>query len=76
VVWHCVCLILVKHVIMNKNKIIGTLILITLLLISSQIISEVKSESNKNVVQEDELVLEDWMTEPFITDTVKTESHV
>jgi hypothetical protein len=61
---------------MNKNKIIGTLILITLLLISSQIISEVKSESNKNVVQEDELVLEDWMTEPFITDTVKTESHV
>jgi hypothetical protein len=61
---------------MKKSKIIGTLILIALLLISSQIISGVKSEANKNVVQEDELVLEDWMTEPFITDTVKTENHV
>jgi len=48
---------------------IGALIFIGLILLASQI-KTVESKT-QDVIQEDELVLEDWMTKPFIIDTVK-----
>ena len=67
--WHLVCFYGYKSVIMKKAMTIGALIFIGLILLASQI-KTVESKT-QDVIQEDELVLEDWMTKPFIIDTVK-----
>lgn len=60
---------------MKKIRTIETLMIITILVLSFQLLSREKSKSeNHDIVQEDEFVLEDWMTKPFITDTIKTEN--
>ena len=62
---------------MKKAMTIGMFILIGFIFLSSQAIKTNESEIlNQDVIQEDEIVLEDWMTEPFIIDTTKNEEHV
>jgi len=64
---------------MKKFAILTALLLVLIVSISSHSTeSEICKNKTKNIIIDDELVLEDWMTIPFnITDTIiKTDNHV
>lgn len=56
----------------------GLILIFMVLSLASQGNGDTEENTNNinNEVYEEELILEDWMTEPFYVDTVKKQKHV